>query len=217
MKMKEYILNLVKMKNNLKIHIVDYDACNIKSIKNALTKIGCDAVVTKDPKELLKAKAIIFPGQGSFPNAMQKLCHSGIKQTLLEIINKEIPFLGICLGLQLVFTKSEEGNSQGLDIFKGKVAKIPSSVKVPHIGWNKVNFDNNHPIFNNIPNDSYFYFVHSYYAIPNDKSNIIANTNYGITFCSAFANKNYVGLQFHPERSGEIGLEIYKNFITKIM
>jgi len=148
---------------------------------------------------------------------MQKLCHSGIKQTLLEIINKEIPFLGICLGLQLVFTKSEEGNSQGLDIFKGKVAKIPSSVKVPHIGWNKVNFDNNHPIFNNIPNDSYFYFVHSYYAIPNDKSNIIANTNYGITFCSAFANKNYVGLQFHPERSGEIGLEIYKNFITKIM
>ena len=130
---------------------------------------------------------------------------------------KKIPFLGICLGLQLVFTKSEEGNSQGLDIFKGKVAKIPSSVKVPHIGWNKVNFDNNHPIFNNIPNDSYFYFVHSYYAIPNDKSNIIANTNYGITFCSAFANKNYVGLQFHPERSGEIGLEIYKNFITKIM
>ena len=117
MKMKEYILNLVKMKNNPKIHIVDYDAGNIKSIKNALTKIGCDAVVTKDPKELLKAKAIIFPGQGSFPNAMQKLCHSGIKQTLLEIINKEIPFLGICLGLQLVFTKSEEGNSQGLDIF----------------------------------------------------------------------------------------------------
>ena len=216
MKMKESILNLIKMKNNQKIHIVDYDAGNIKSIKNALTKIGCDAVVTKDPKELLKAKAIIFPGQGSFPNAMQKLCHSGIKQTLLEIINKEIPFLGICLGLQLVFTKSEEGNSQGLDIFKGKVAKIPSSVKVPHIGWNKVNFDNNHPIFNNIPNDSYFYFVHSYYADPQDQQTIIGTTNYGLSFCSVLATGNILATQFHPEKSGPLGLTIYDNFMKGI-
>jgi glutamine amidotransferase len=201
----------------LKIHIIDYDAGNIESIRNALRKIGCEPVTTNNPKDLFKAKAIIFPGQGSFPAAMKKLNKNGIDKALIELINNKMPFIGICLGLQLMFTKSEEGECKGLDLFKGTVPKIPDSVKVPHIGWNNVSFNNNHPIFNGIPDNSYFYFIHSYYVNPDNLDNIIAQTNYGLEFCSAYAYENYVGLQFHPERSGDYGLKIYQNFINKLI
>jgi len=201
----------------LKIHIVDYDAGNIESIRNALKKIGCEPVTTNKPKELFKAKAIIFPGQGSFPAAMKKLNKNGIDKTLIELINNKMPFIGICLGLQLMFTKSDEGQCNGLNLFKGTVPKIPDSVKVPHIGWNNVNFNKSHPIFNGIPDNSYFYFIHSYYVKPDNLDNIIAETNYGVEFCSAYAYENYVGLQFHPERSGDYGLQIYQNFINKLI
>ena len=201
----------------MKIHIIDYDAGNIESIRNALKKIGCEPVTTNNPKDLFKAKAIIFPGQGSFPAAMKKLNKNGIDKALIELINNKMPFIGICLGLQLMFTKSEEGKCKGLDLFKGTVPKIPDSVKVPHIGWNNVSFNNNHPIFNGIPDNSYFYFIHSYYVIPDNLDNIIAQTNYGLEFCSAYAYENYVGLQFHPERSGDYGLKIYQNFINKLI
>jgi len=201
----------------LKIHIVDYDAGNIESIRNALKKIGCDPVTTNNPKDLFKAKAIIFPGQGSFPAAMKKLNKNGIDKTLIELINNKMPFIGICLGLQLMFTKSDEGQCNGLNLFKGTVPEIPDSVKVPHIGWNNVNFNKSHPIFNGIPDNSYFYFIHSYYVKPDNLDNIIAETNYGIEFCSAYAYENYVGLQFHPERSGDYGLQIYQNFINKLI
>ena len=124
----------------MKIHIVDYDAGNIESIRNALKKIGCEPVTTNNPKDLFKAKAIIFPGQGSFPAAMKKLNKNGIDKTLIELINNKMPFIGICLGLQLMFTNSEEGQCNGLNLFKGTVPKIPDSVKVPHIGWNNLKF-----------------------------------------------------------------------------
>jgi len=201
----------------LKIHIVDYDAGNIESIRNALKKIGCEPVTTNNPKDLFKAKAIIFPGQGSFPAAMKKLNKNGIDKTLIELINNKMPFIGICLGLQLMFTKSDEGQCNGLNLFKGTVPEIPDSVKVPHIGWNNVNFNKSHPIFNGIPDNSYFYFIHSYYVKPDNLDNIIAETNYGVEFCSAYAYENYVGLQFHPERSGDYGLQIYQNFINKLI
>ena len=201
----------------MKIHIIDYDAGNIESIRNALKKIGCEPVTTNNPKDLFKAKAIIFPGQGSFPAAMKKLNKNGIDKTLIELINNEMPFIGICLGLQLMFTKSEEGECNGLNLFKGTVPKIPDSVKVPHIGWNNVSFNKSHPIFNGIPDNSYFYFIHSYYVNPDNRDNIIAQTSYGVEFCSAFAYENYVGLQFHPERSGDYGLQIYQNFINKLI
>ena len=201
----------------MKIHIVDYDAGNIESIRNALKKIGCEPVTTNNPKDLFKAKAIIFPGQGSFPAAMKKLNKNGIDKTLIELINNKMPFIGICLGLQLMFTKSDEGQCNGLNLFKGTVPEIPDSVKVPHIGWNNVNFNKSHPIFNGIPDNSYFYFIHSYYVKPDNLDNIIAETNYGIEFCSAYAYENYVGLQFHPERSGDYGLQIYQNFINKLI
>ena len=201
----------------MKIHIIDYDAGNIESIRNALRKIGCEPVTTNNPKDLFKAKAIIFPGQGSFPAAMKKLNKNGIDKALIELINNKIPFIGICLGLQLMFTKSEEGQCNGLNLFKGTVPKIPDSVKVPHIGWNNVSFNKSHPIFNGIPDNSYFYFLHSYYVNPDNLDNIIAQTNYGLEFCSAYAYENYVGLQFHPERSGDYGLKIYQNFINKLI
>jgi len=159
----------------LKIHIIDYDAGNIESIRNALKKIGCEPVTTNKPKDLFKAKAIIFPGQGSFPAAMKKLNKNGIDKTLIELINNKMPFIGICLGLQLMFTNSEEGQCNGLNLFKGTVPKIPDSVKVPHIGWNNVSFNNNHPIFNGIPDNSYFYFIHSYYVNPDNLDNIDLN------------------------------------------
>ena len=201
----------------MKIHIIDYDAGNIESIRNALKKIGCEPVTTNNPKDLFKAKAIIFPGQGSFPAAMKKLNKNGIDKALIELINNKMPFIGICLGLQLMFTKSEEGQCNGLNLFKGTVPKIPDSVKVPHIGWNNVSFNKSHPIFNGIPDNSYFYFLHSYYVNPDNLDNIIAQTNYGLEFCSAYAYENYVGLQFHPERSGDYGLKIYQNFINKLI
>ncbi len=201
----------------MKIHIIDYDAGNIESIRNALKKIGCEPVTTNNPKDLFKAKAIIFPGQGSFPAAMKKLNKNGIDKTLIELINNKMPFMGICLGLQLMFAKSEEGECNGLNLFKGTVPKIPDSVKVPHIGWNNVSFNKSHPIFNGIPDNSYFYFIHSYYVNPDNRDNIIAQTSYGVEFCSAFAYENYVGLQFHPERSGDYGLQIYQNFINKLI
>ena len=201
----------------MKIHIIDYDAGNIESIRNALRKIGCEPVTTNNPKDLFKAKAIIFPGQGSFPAAMKKLNKNGIDKALIELINNKMPFIGICLGLQLMFTKSEEGQCNGLNLFKGTVPKIPDSVKVPHIGWNNVSFNKSHPIFNGIPDNSYFYFLHSYYVNPDNLDNIIAQTNYGLEFCSAYAYENYVGLQFHPERSGDYGLKIYQNFINKLI
>ena len=201
----------------MKIHIIDYDAGNIESIRNALKKIGCEPVTTNNPKDLFKAKAIIFPGQGSFPAAMKKLNKNGIDKTLIELINNKMPFMGICLGLQLMFAKSEEGECNGLNLFKGTVPKIPDSVKVPHIGWNNVSFNKSHPIFNGIPDNSYFYFIHSYYVNPDNRDHIIAQTSYGVEFCSAFAYENYVGLQFHPERSGDYGLQIYQNFINKLI
>jgi glutamine amidotransferase len=200
----------------LKIHIVDYDSGNLESIRNAIKKIGCTPITTNKPDELLKANAVIFPGQGSFPAALDKLKQSNINETIINLINDGVPFLGICLGLQLMFEFSEEGNLEGLGLINGTVKKISDIVKVPHIGWNSVKFDNSHKIFDDIPNNSYFYFLHSYYVKPIKFENIIGQTNYGSNFCSAYAFNNYIGVQFHPEKSGELGLKIFDNFINKI-
>ena len=199
----------------MKIHIIDYDSGNLESIRNAIKKIGCTPITTNKPDELLKANAVIFPGQGSFPAALDKLKQSNINETIINLINDGVPFLGICLGLQLMFEFSEEGNLEGLGLINGTVKKISDIVKVPHIGWNSVKFDNSHKIFDDIPNNSYFYFLHSYYVKPIKFENIIGQTNYGSNFCSAYAFNNYIGVQFHPEKSGELGLKIFDNFINK--
>ena len=180
----------------MKIHIVDYDSGNLESIRNALKKVGCDPVTTNKASELINANAVIFPGQGSFPSAMDKLSQFDITKTLIKLIKDGVPFLGICLGLQLMIESSEEGNIEGLNLLKGTVPKISDSVKVPHIGWNSVKFGKSHKIFEEIPNDSYFYFLHSYYVNPFSSENIIGSTNYGNDFCSAYGSDNYVGVQF---------------------
>ena len=201
----------------MKIHIVDYDSGNLESIRNALKKVGCDPVTTNKASELINANAVSFPGQGSFPSAMDKLSQFDITKTLIKLIKDGVPFLGICLGLQLMFESSEEGNIEGLNLLKGTVPKISDSVKVPHIGWNSVKFGKSHKIFEEIPNDSYFYFLHSYYVNPFSSENIIGSTNYGNDFCSAYGSDNYVGVQFHPEKSGDWGLKIFDNFINKFI
>lgn len=196
---------------------MDYDSGNLESIRNALKKVGCDPVTTNKASELINANAVIFPGQGSFPSAMDKLSQFDITKTLIRLIKDGVPFLGICLGLQLMFESSEEGNIEGLNLLKGTVPKISDSVKVPHIGWNSVKFGKSHKIFEEIPNDSYFYFLHSYYVNPFSSENIIGSTNYGNDFCSAYGSGNYVGVQFHPEKSGDWGLKIFDNFINKFI
>ncbi|MFL2767505.1 MAG: imidazole glycerol phosphate synthase subunit HisH [Dehalococcoidia bacterium] len=201
----------------MKIHIVDYDSGNLESIRNALKKVGCEPVTTNKASELINANAVIFPGQGSFPSAIDKLSQFDITKTLINLINDGVPFLGICLGLQLMFESSEEGNIKGLNLLKGTVPKITNSVKVPHIGWNSVKFGKSHKIFEGIPDDSYFYFLHSYYVKPLESENIIGSTNYGNDFCSAYGLDNYVGVQFHPEKSGNLGLQIFDNFINKFI
>ena len=201
----------------MKIHIVDYDSGNLESIRNALKKVGCEPVTTNKASELINANAVIFPGQGSFPSAIDKLSQFDITKTLINLINDGVPFLGICLGLQLMFESSEEGNIKGLNLLKGTVPKIANSVEVPHIGWNSVKFGKSHKIFEGIPDDSYFYFLHSYYVKPLESENIIGSTNYGNDFCSAYGLDNYVGVQFHPEKSGNLGLQIFDNFINKFI
>ena len=138
-------------------------------------------------------------------------------ETIKSLVVQGIPFLGICLGLQLMFDSSDEGQMNGLGLFEGIVPKISNSVKVPQIGWNKVKISNSNIIFDNIPDNSYFYFLHSYYVKPTSKNNIIGFTDYGIEYCSAYSKNNYIGVQFHPEKSGQLGLKIFDNFINKFV
>ncbi|MFH1521309.1 MAG: imidazole glycerol phosphate synthase subunit HisH [Candidatus Micrarchaeota archaeon] len=192
------------------IAIVDYGAGNIASVKNALDKLGVTSVVTRDQKIWNDSEGIIFPGVGSFGSAMKQLDQNSLVDSI-----REKPFLGICLGMQLLFEKSEESqNTSGLCLFKGKVKKFKCSLPVPHTGWNKVIVSDS-PLFNGI-NDFYAYFVHSYYCDPIDKNCVIGSTVYGKKFPSAVSKGNIYATQFHPEKSGEIGLSVLKNFLTEV-
>ena len=204
------------------ISIIDYGMGNVSSIQNMIKKVRGESIITNDRTIINESDAIILPGVGSFDNGMTKLKSSGLIETIEEkVLINHTPFLGICLGMQLFASYSlEDGYHKGLNWIKGRVEKINvdlDNIKVPHIGWNNVNFNKSHPIFNGIPDNSYFYFIHSYYVKPDNLDNIIAETNYGVEFCSAYAFENYVGLQFHPERSGDYGLQIYQNFINKLI
>lgn len=193
------------------IAIVDYGAGNIASVRNVLDKLGVTSVVTSDPKIWNNSEGIVFPGVGSFGSAMKRL---GQIDSLVNVI-QEKPFLGICLGMQLLFEKSEESfGVPGLSILKGSVKKFKCDLPVPHIGWNKVMVSNS-PLFNGI-SDFYAYFVHSYYCDPNDKKLVVGSTIYGRKFPSAISKGNIYLTQFHPEKSGEFGLCILRNFLTEV-
>jgi len=196
------------------IAIIDYGAGNLRSVINAINHLGYKAIVTNQPEEILKAKAVFFPGVGAAGDTMASLNKFNLTDTVKKLVVENRPLLGICIGLQVLFSGTQEGGwYECLNIISGTVRKLPEGLKIPHMGWNQVNQKFYHPIFEGIPDRANFYFVHSYYGDPENKSIIAAETDYGISFCSAIAKGNLVATQFHPEKSGELGLKIYDNFI----
>ncbi len=200
------------------IVIIDYGMGNLKSVKNAFTKVGYKTVITNDLNQIKKANALVLPGVGAFRDAIKFLRIKKVDKELIKAIEEGKPFLGICLGMQLLFSFSGEGGFfDGLDIISGKVKRFPDSVKCPHLGWNKIKFTSNsnhnkNPIFRDIPDESYFYFVHSYYCEPNYRATVSSITDYGLEFSSSIWKGNLFGVQFHPEKSSTLGLKILKNF-----
>ena len=200
------------------IAIVDYDAGNVKSVEKALQYIGENPVVTRDREELLKADKVIVPGVGAFEDAMGKMNHYGLTEVIREIAAKKTPILGICLGLQLFFQRSEESEHpvEGLSLLPGEVVRFPEKegFKIPHMGWNSITVNKNSRILKNIGSEPYVYFVHSYYVNAEDESIISAYTEYGQKLDIAVEKDNVFATQFHPEKSGETGMTILKNFIA---
>lgn len=202
------------------IAIIDYGMGNLRSVQKGFERVGCEAVVTADPKVVLEAEKIVLPGVGAFPDCMRNLEQGGFIEPLLRVIREGRPFLGICLGLQLLFTESEEfGIHKGLNVIPGRVVRFPEgmeaegeALKVPHMGWNQLSVRRRPRAFEGIEEGANFYFVHSYYVAPEDESVVATTTNYGIEFCSSIWKDNIVATQFHPEKSQEKGLRILKNF-----
>lgn len=199
------------------IAIIDYGAGNLSSVKKALDYLGAESKITQNSDEILSASHVILPGVGSFGDAMDSMRERGLVDTVKEAA-KTKPFLGICLGLQLLFESSDESpNAEGLGILKGKIVSIPKDkgLKVPHIGWNSVNLKQHNGIFSNIDDESYFYFVHSFYLKDADEDVVAATTEYGVTIQCAVQRDNLCATQFHPEKSSKAGLQILKSFIKE--
>lgn len=197
------------------IAIIDYDAGNIKSVEKALKLLGQDVVITRNPEEILNADKVILPGVGAFGDAMGKLHEYGLVEVIKEVVERKIPFLGICLGLQLMFESSDETPGvEGLGLLKGKILRIPESgdLKIPHMGWNSLHFQNEGRLFANLPQNSYVYFVHSYYLQAEDESIVKATTDYSTCIHASVEKDNVFACQFHPEKSSDVGLTILKNF-----
>ena len=206
------------------VAIIDYDAGNIKSVENAVRFLGHDVKVTSDPGEILAADHIILPGVGAFGDAMKRLRAAGLEETIAEAVRSNKPFLGICLGLQLIFEESEESPGvKGLCLLPGKIRRIPEGDgrKVPQIGWNDLSFPGDSRLFKGIPEGSYVYFVHSYYLEAGDPRDVAARTEYGVQIDAAVEHGNLFACQFHPEKSERIGMRILQNFLdikySKIM
>ena len=198
------------------IAIIDYDAGNLKSVEKALLFLGEEVKVTSNAEEILAADKIILPGVGAFGDAMEKLNTRGLSDTIREAVKRKIPLLGICLGLQLLFESSEESPGvSGLSILKGQIKRIPDKegFKVPHIGWNSLVVNPESKLFRDIPQDSYVYFVHSYY-LHAEEPIVAATTDYVVDIHAAVEKNQVFACQFHPEKSGEIGLKLLKNFAT---
>jgi glutamine amidotransferase len=196
------------------IVIIDYGAGNLRSVVNAIARLGYQTRITSDPGEVLKAQAVILPGVGAAGDTMASLERLKLADPIRQLVTEDRPFLGVCIGLQILFTGTEEGGGHKcLDIIPGRVRRLPPGLKIPHMGWNQLRQTISHPIFEGIPDEANFYFVHSYYVAPEDRSLVAGETEYGIPICSAIARGNLVATQFHPEKSGEVGLKLYDNFI----
>lgn len=198
------------------IAIIDYDAGNLRSVEKALEAIGQEAVVTRDRNEILSSDKVILPGVGSFGDAMGRLNEYGLVNTIHEVVDSGKPFLGICLGLQLLFRRSDESDGvEGLSILPGEILRIPDApgIKIPHIGWNSLKVSEGARLFEGLGENPYVYFVHSYYLKADDESIVTATTEYGGTIIHASVQKdNVYACQFHPEKSGSVGMQILKNF-----
>ncbi|MBI2858661.1 MAG: imidazole glycerol phosphate synthase subunit HisH [Chloroflexi bacterium] len=198
--------------------IIDYGAGNLRSVANAIAALGYEPKVTDLKAEVLSAKAVILPGVGAASDAMRNLDRLGLSQAIREYLAQDRPFFGVCLGLQILLGGTEEGGwHECLGVIPGKVKKLPPGLKVPHMGWNQVSQQQPHPVFDGITDNANFYFVHSYYAEPGDRSVVAGVTEYGLPFCSMVARGNLVATQFHPEKSGELGLKMYDNFLKRAL
>ena len=198
------------------IAIIDYDAGNIKSVEKALQKLGQEVVVTRDAEVILSADKVILPGVGAFGDAMDNLKKYGMDRVIYEVVDRRIPFLGICLGMQLLFERSDESEGvEGLGILKGEILRIPDQegLKIPHMGWNSLHFQYDGRLFEGIEEQSYVYFVHSYYLKAEDETIVKATTEYGTHIHASVEKDNVFACQFHPEKSSEVGLRILKNFV----
>ena len=198
------------------VAIIDYDAGNIKSVEKAIEFLGKEVVITRNPEDILSATHVILPGVGAFGDAMEKLHKYGLISVIHEVVKRNIPFIGICLGLQLLFDKSEETPGvEGLGILKGEIKRIPdqNDLKIPHIGWNSLKYPNKGRLYEGIPEESYVYFVHSYYLDAKDKDSVVAITEYGTEIHASVEKGNVFACQFHPEKSSSVGLKILENFL----
>jgi len=195
------------------IVIVDYGMGNLRSVQKGFERVGFRAEISSDPEVIASAGKLVLPGVGAFGDAMEELSKRGLVEPLLEAIGRGVPFLGICLGLQLLFEESEEGGRHtGLGVLRGRVRRFPESLLVPQIGWNQVHFVRPSPLFSGVPDGAFFYFVHSYYVDPRDPEDVLARTEYGISYTSAVGRGAVFGVQFHPEKSQQVGLRLLANF-----
>ncbi len=197
--------------------IIDYDAGNIKSVEKALQKLGEEAVITREKETILSAARVILPGVGAFGSAMERLRTYGLDEVIYKVVKKGTPFLGICLGLQLLFEKSEESEGiRGLGILPGQIVRLPEEkgIKIPHMGWNSLKYPNPGRLFTGIEENSYVYFVHSYYLKAQEEEIVTASSEYGTLIHASVEKDNVFACQFHPEKSSETGLKILRNFLT---
>jgi glutamine amidotransferase len=197
------------------ITIVDYGMANLRSVQKAFEKVGHEAIITGDPNRVAEADKLVLPGVGAFRDAIAKLRSTGLDQPIIDHVRAGRPFLGICLGLQLLFTKSyEDGEYQGLDLFPGEVVRFPADLglKVPHMGWNQIHVRKPAPTLRDLPAQPSFYFVHSYYVVPRDPALTATETDYGRPFTSAIRHENVFATQFHPEKSQRVGLALLHRF-----
>ncbi len=203
------------------VAIIDYDAGNIKSVEKAFEYLGADTVVTRDPKEIIKGDRVVLPGVGAFGDAMNRIREYGLEDVIREVTDRQVPFLGICLGQQLLFDSSDESEGcAGLGILRGKILRIPDrdsagvSYKIPQIGWNNLKVSPDGRLFKDLPENPYVYFVHSYYLKAEDRGIVKATTEYNVTVDASVESGNVFACQFHPEKSAEVGMQILKNFLA---
>ena len=200
--------------DNGQIAIIDYGAGNLRSVANAITRLGYQTKITGNPDEVLAAGAVILPGVGAAADTVSSLKKAGMDKIIRQLVAENRPLFAVCVGMQVLLTGTEEGGwNLCLGIMPGRVRKLPPGRKIPHMGWNQVKQRRDHPVFEGIPDEANFYFVHSYHAAPDDTSIIAGTTDYGTEFCSMLIKDNLIATQFHPEKSGEHGLRMYDNFL----